>query len=173
MDWGICKLTGSRSTHNTTRVRTHRKERRLELIRDDWGPQQRALARAGGGGGGGGGIGRGGGPGGGAGGQKKAIDLLAPLGPAPAGGGGGGGAAGGGRKGPVRKLDEAGLRTALFRLYEERGAWRLKELLARTGQVEAELKQVLRGIADNQITGGAWRGVVWCGMGDVGGWWWG
>lgn len=138
-------------THPTNHILTHTphhsKERRLELIRDDWGPQQRALKRAGadaGGGGGGGGNG-----------QKKAIDLLAPLGPAPSQGAQGAGAGGGaGKKGAVRRLDEAGIRTALFRLFEERRAWRVKELVARTGQGEGEVKAVLKGIADGQAVGG-------------------
>jgi hypothetical protein len=136
--------------------KTNSKERRLELIRDDWGSQQRALVRAGASAGAGGGGG-----GGGGGGQKKAIDLLAPLGPttAPAGGAGAGAGGQAGRKGAggavVRRLDEAGLRTALFRLFEERGVWRLKELVARTGQPEADLKAVLRSIAESQATGGA------------------
>lgn len=127
-------------------IQHHRKERRLELIRDDWAPQQRALVRGGGGG---------------VGGQKKSIDLLAPLGPpsagAPGGGAGGGGAGAVATAGVrVRRLDEAGMRTMLFRLFEERGAWRLKELMGRlAGQGEADVRAGLRAIADNQATGGA------------------
>lgn len=67
---------------------------------------------------------------------------------------------GGGKK-AVRRLDEAGIRTALFRLFEERSAWRLKELVARTGQGTGEVTAVLRGIADGQAMGGACLRVVW------------
>lgn len=63
-------------------------------------------------------------------------------------------------------MDEAGIRTALFRLFEERQAWRMKELLGRTGQAEADVKPVLRAIADNQMMGGSCVCVMgWIEMG--------
>ena len=107
-------------------IQHHRKERRLELLV--------------GGGGGGGGV-------------RKMIDLNAPLGGG-AGGGGGGGRGGGGEGGMKRaRLDEAGLRTALFQCFKLKTGWTARELVQRLGQPEASVKAALREIADYQNQG--------------------
>lgn len=110
-------------------IQHHRKERRVELLRDDWGP------------GGEGGRGAGGA-------VRKMIDLNAPL------SGAGVGRGTGGRDGPQRvRLDQAGLRTALFKCFQLKSAWTARELVARLGQPEGSVKSALREISDYQTQG--------------------